>query len=287
MKFALIKRHLMLYLRNRWAVFFSFLSVLIILGLFLLFLGNMFQGGPLGEHPDGEAFIYTWIFSGILFVSTVTVPLGFLGIMVRDFETKAINDFYVSPLDRRHIVVSYFVAAVVISLALSIVNLIVGQLYLWFKFGFVLAFANWLGIFGLLLLSSMLFSSIFFYVVTYVKTSNTHGTLSTLVGTLIGFLAGLYVSVGALPDFTRYILSLLPTLQMSSAFRLIYMDALIQSVFSGADPSVASRERMFLAIDLQLGDFTFSLWMLILIGIAWTLVFMTLSMLRLKSFKKT
>ncbi len=281
---ALVKRHITNFLRDRWAVFFSFLSVLIILGLFLLFLKNAF-GGEFAELPDANFVIHSWVLAGVLMVSTVTVPLGFLGIMVRDLEVKAINDFYVSPVNRKLIVLSYLISAIIIGMVLSTINLTIGLLYLGFTFTYTPSLLTILSLLLLLLLSNGLFSAIFFFVTTYIKTSNAHGTLSTLVGTLIGFLAGLYVVVGSLPSTTQTIMSALPTLQLASAFRIVYMEEALDRAFVN---HIEMRETYthLLGIKLTLGDTPLTLLTIIIITLILLILFIALSFKRVKTFKK-
>ena len=281
---GLLKRHILLYIRDRWAIFFSFLSVLIILGLFMIFLRNSF-GGDFGDLEHSEYLIHTWIFSGVLMVSTVTVPLGFLAVMVQDLELKIINDFYVAPIKRKSIVASYFLAAVIVGTVFSLFNLLIGQVYIGLKFGFFLEPLTILRLIGLIIFSSMLFSALFFYITSYIKTSNAHGTLGTLVGTLIGFLAGLYVPIGVLGQTLRNILSSLPTMQMASLFRIVYMEESLNKTFVGID---AFRENMesFLGVSLEFSGNTVSPITTFIILSLWIVGLLLLSVRRLNTFKR-
>ena len=279
---ALIKRHLLIYLRDRWAIFFSFLSVFIILGLFVLFLRNTFD---LSE-PDVDYMVYAWILSGVLMVSTVTVPLGFLGIMVVDLETKRLNDFYVAPIPRKTIVFSYLIAAIIIGTLFSLVNFAFGQVFLLIRVNQMIPLIDMLFVIGMIILSTALFSSLFFYSVSYLKTSNSHGTLSTLVGTLIGFLAGLYVPIGVLNTTTRTVLSLLPTLHSISAFRLIYMRDALDTVFLNAPAETRIHQEFILGITLRISDTNLSLPFVLLLVLLWTGLFSALSIRRIAKFKR-
>lgn len=279
---SLVIRHLTLYLRDRWAIFFSFLSVFIILGLFILFLRNSFNL----DDPNMDYLIYTWILSGVLMVSTVTVPLGFLGLMVTDLETKRINDFYVSPIPRKTIVLSYLIASMTIGTLFGVLNFILGQLFLLIRVNQMIPIIHWFQVLGMIILSTALFSSLFFYIVSYLKTSNSHGTLSTLIGTLIGFLAGLYVPIGVLNTTTRTVLSLFPTLHSASAFRLIYMQDAITKAFEGAPLETRIHQEFILGITLRIGDTNLSINFMLILLIGWTALFLSLSIVRITKFKR-
>jgi len=282
----LIRRHIRYYLRDRWAVFFSFLSIIIVLVLFVLFLGTMHEGSvdeSVRGTDEATYLIYSWVFSGILMISTVTVALGFLGMMVRDTETKSINDFYVTPLRRSTIVLSYLGGAAVITFILSAFNLALGQAIIYINAGHRLPFFDLIRVLLVMLLSTLLFTSLFFFIVSHLRTSNAHGTLSTLVGTLIGFLGGIYVPIGALGSTTRTILNLLPPMQVSALFRQTYMFEPMGLVF----PTTASAEsyRLFYGIDIELFGATLPPLSLTAILVFWTVLFFVLSFMRLKTFK--
>ncbi len=284
---ALIKRHILCFLRDRWSVFFSFLSVLIILMLFAFFLGAMHETTvpeALRGTDEGNHLVYSWLFSGVLMVSTVTVPLGFLHFMVKDRATQSINDFYVTPLSRTKIVFSYLVAAILVSTALGVVNLLLGQVIVYLNASTFLPLASFLQVLGLIVLSSTLFSSLFYFVVSYLKSLNAHGTLSTLVGTLIGFVTGVYVPVANLGNTLTNILAAFPPLQMAGLFRRVYMDKALHDVFAGA-PDAMTRYMENFGVDVVFAGRTFSTFELLVFSAFWIVLFVLLSVLRLRRFK--
>ena len=92
--YQLVLRNVRLFLRDRAAVFFSFLSVIIILGMYILFLGKVQRMNLPQEVMDiegGDWLISSWIMAGILTVSTVTVPLGAVGNLVSKESGQFIN----------------------------------------------------------------------------------------------------------------------------------------------------------------------------------------------------
>ncbi len=284
---ALIKRHLLNYIRDRWAVFFSFLSVIIILALFAFFLGNILDVSvpeSLQGTDEGSYLVYGWILSGILVVTTVTVPLGFLHVFLKDLEQSQINDFYVSPLNRKTIVISYMVAAALIGFILSMVNFVLSQIILFVLASNILPLFSMLQVIALTMLSTMMFTAIFFYVVTHLKTMNAHANLATLVGTLVGFLCGLYVPIGNLSSMVQTVINALPFMQMASLMRLIYMDDAMNIVFA-SNHGALSNYQQFFGIEILWFNQPLSMPVLLIISIMWTVVFMVLSFIRLNKFK--
>lgn len=114
----LVKRNILLYLRDRASVFFSFLSVIIIIVMYVLFLGNVQLNNlskSLGDVGGIDWLVSSWIMAGILTVSTVTVPLGVLGTLIDDRESGKISDFYVSPIKRNVLTLSYLMSSWIVA----------------------------------------------------------------------------------------------------------------------------------------------------------------------------
>ena len=284
---SLITRHLKVYFRDRWAVFFSFLSVMIILVLFLVFL-NMMQVNSLPEQlrdtNEGNYLVYAWILSGVLMVSTVTTPLGFLGLMVNDLEAKTIHDFYASPLSRSKVVASYLIGAIIVALTLSTFNLIIGLGVLYYVSGYLLPLLDILLVILAMTLTSLLFASLFYFIVSLLKTNQSHSTLSTLIGTLIGFFAGIYVPIGSFGRGLITFLSSLPFMQGAVLIRHIYMQHALDTVFMNAEGHRQAYERFF-GLELILNNQMISLSWVIVILLAWTILFTGLSLFRVHRFK--
>lgn len=283
---SLVKRHLLVFLRDKWSVFFSLLSVIIVILLYTLFLIQMHESGlpdAMQGTTEAKHLTYTWLFSGVLMVSTVTVPLGFLGIMIRDKTERISNDFYVTPLKRLAITLSYLIAAFVITVVLGVFNLVVGQLVVYLNASTWLSVLALIKILGLTALSSALFTAMLYTIVTFLRTQNAHGTMSSIIGTLVGFLAGLYVPIGAFGNAFQTVLSLTPFMQVSALFRTVYMEKAISEVFAtGANQTDYA---LFFGIDIELFGSTLSAGQLTIIVVGWTLLFIVLASFRVKSFR--
>lgn len=280
---ALIKRHMLCYLRDRWAVFFSFLSVFIILGLFLLFLGNL-QSASVPEAlrgtPEADYLIYSWIFSGLVVVSSVTVPLGFLHIFIKDHVEKNIDDFYVAPIKRSAIVFSYMFTAFLVGVLLSILSFSLTVAILYSVSGYFLPFIDSIKVIGIIVFSNALFTALFFFIATYLKTLNAHSNLATLTGTLIGFLCGLYVPIGSFSSTIQSILNLFPPMQITALMRRVYMNDALQQVFPSAP--AAESYRQFFGVDLILFTADLSSLVLYIILTTWIIAAVSASIFRVK-----
>ena len=284
---TLVKRHLLVFFRDRWAVFFSFLSVIIIILLYLLFLMDMLESNfpeSIRGTNDADHLLYSWLMSGVLMVSTVTVPLGFLAVMIHDKSVSISNDFFVAPIRRILITLSYIIAALIVTLVLAIVNLVIGQLIIFLNVGKLLDPVSFITLIGVTALSSALFTSMLYVVVSLIRSQNAHGTLSSIVGTLIGFVCGIYVPIGVFGSTIQSVLNTLPFMQMSALFRKIYMEDGMEAVFAGT-PDMKASYAAFYGVDIELFSTNLSIGALTVMLLGWTLLFVALSAWRVKSFR--
>ena len=82
---SLAKRNVLCYFRDRSSVFFSLMSVIIVILLYLLFLRDML----ISANPpiDGmDRLVDAWVLSGILGIIPVTTCAGALQTMVEEGE---------------------------------------------------------------------------------------------------------------------------------------------------------------------------------------------------------
>jgi len=284
----LVSRNLKLYLRDRAAVFFSFLSVIIIILLYVLFLGAM-QTDTLvenfGEIEGLDWLVSSWIMAGLLTVSTVTVPLTAIGRLIQDRDKKIIMDFSTSPIDRRILALSYLVSSWIIAFIMVFFNFIVGQAYVLLNGGELLGFLSTIQVLSIVLLSIIVFSSFFFYIALFMKTVNAFGILSTLVGTLVGFFGGIYIPIGVLGKNVQTVMNLLPTAHSVTLMRNIYMKEPIALVFDGAPQQAYDNYSYIYGLEVNIGDFEMSNFHLVLAMIVFGLLFYLLSVIKLSKSK--
>ncbi|MCK5731492.1 MAG: ABC transporter permease, partial [Tenericutes bacterium] len=205
---SLVKRSLKLYFRDKMAVFFSMLGVFIIILLYLVFLGDLMASNVSFSPESGidpEFFINSWIMAGVISVATVTTTLGAYGIAVTDKATKVINDFKVSPIKRSTLVLSYIISSFIVGVIMSVISLAFAEFYIIISGGELISFIGLLKALGVILLSVFMSSSIVFLVIAFVKSNNAFGAISSVFGSMIGFLMGVYVPIGNLVGVDKLI----------------------------------------------------------------------------------
>ena len=216
------KRNLNLFFRDRASVFFSLLAVFIIIGLYVLFLGDMVMM-DLEGIPGARFLMDSWIMAGLMAVTSVTTTMGALGIVVEDRAKGIYKDFHTSPVKRTTLVGGYLISTLVVGVVMSLVALVLSELYIVVSGGEFLPWGNMLKVLGLIVLSTMASGAIMFFVVSFFKTQNAYGVASTVLGTLIGFLMGIYVPIGVLPSGVQTVVKLFPSpMQRHSSGRCLW-----------------------------------------------------------------
>lgn len=282
---SLTYRNLKLFFRDKASVFFSLLSMLIIVMLYALFLGKI-QVQNIEESvgkaiPGAEWLVNSWIFAGILAVGTVTVSLGAYGTMVDDVHSGRIKDFFVSPIRRSQLVAGYMISAALISLIINLVVFIVAEAYIVITGGQLLSPMQMLETLGILCLSIFSFSSLVCFITSYVKSPNAFGALSTILGTMIGFLTGSYVPVGILPGVVVTVIKCIPFTYSALWLRQLFTAEPMQQVFAGAPAQAAKGYADLYGINMYFSDTPILPWMMALIIAVTGVVFFVLSIWRL------
>jgi len=244
---AMTGRNLKVFFRDRAAVFFSLLAVLIIIALYAVFLGDTMTSGL--EGVEGVEFLMnSWVIAGILAVVSMTSTLGAFGVLIDDRTKKISKDFAVAPLKRSSIAGSYVFSAYAVGVIMSLAALLVGEIYIAASGGELLGAAEMLQVVGIILLSVLSSSAMMFFVASLIKTQNAYGAVSTIVGTLIGFLTGMYIPIGSLPEGVQSVIRAFPVSYSASAFRQVMMDRPMEASFDGAPQALVDEFRLEMGV---------------------------------------
>ncbi len=282
---SLTLRNLKLFFRDRAAVFFSLLSVLIIIALYAVFLGDL-QLRDI-EREAGRAIagvkwlVNSWILAGILAVSTVTVGLSAYGTMVDDVHGGQVKDFFVSPIRRHQLVAGYMVSSALISLIMTMVALIIAEGYIVISGGSLLQPVELLEALGVMTLCIFSFSSLVCFVASFVKTPRALGTLSTIVGTMIGFVTGIYVPIGRLPEALNTVMKFIPFTYGAVWLRQVFTRAPMAQVFAAAPGDIGKKYADFYGINLYFGNTSVEPWVMAVVITGTGILFFALSLWRL------
>lgn len=284
---TIIGRNLRLFFRDRANVFFSLLSAIILFLLYTLFLGNLQTTGLQESFPDAttaeiKAFVDSWMFAGIVGMTSITTGLGALAVLVEDAASSRFRDFLVSPIRRGQIVAGYLFAALIVALLMTLIVLVISLVYLWLVDGVVLPPLSVLRIVGWIALSGAAFTALSAFVVSFLSSSSAFSAMSSIVGTILGFVAGAYIPVGSLPEPVREVINALPFAQSSMVLRREFTDGPLDTLAGGV-PEASESIAIFYGIDLTVGDWTVTTLFVTAILGAMVVVFFALASARIRA----
>ena len=283
---AIVRRNLQIFFRDRLNVFFSLLGAVILFGLYTLFLGNL-QTADLADSLPGtttgevQAFVDSWMFAGIVLITTVTTGLGGLAVLVDDDQSGRFRDFLVAPLRRGQLVLGYLLSAAAVAVILSVVVLILSVVYLGVLRGTWLSPAAIVRSLMIVVLSCVAFTAFSALIVSFVRTNGAFSGLATIVGTVLGFIAAAYIPIGAFPDTVASVVAALPFAQAGMLLRREFSEGTLATITADA-PGAEVPLRAFYGLDLTIGDWAVPAWFVIGVLVAITLVCTILSAVRIR-----
>lgn len=286
---SLTKRNMLMFLKNRAALFFSLFSMLIILMLYILFLAKMnvdtVQSMVEIERNTAAYLVNSWVMAGIIVVNSVTVTLGVTGIMVEDEVMKRIQVFLVSPVSRVKLTLGYILSSFIIGIALCLVTLILSEVYIVACGGLLLTFNQILEVIGIIMISVFSATCFVFLIISFVRTTSTFTSLSIITGSVIGFAAGLYVPFGVLPETVKNILKFLPIFYGSSLIRGVFVSTPVSTIFRGIPDDAASGWLQSMGVEINWGIHAVTVYDKIGIIISSGIIFLLLSAILMKRRK--
>ncbi|MCH1638654.1 ABC transporter permease [Paenibacillus timonensis] len=275
---SIANRNLKIFFRDRAAVLFSLLAVFIILGLYVVFLGDTIADS-LPVIDGASVLINSWVLAGILAVTSVTSTMGAFGIMVEDRSRKILKDFTTSPLRRSRLTGGYILSACSVGVIMSVVTFILGELYILVLDGELLPLLSILKVLGLIVLSVLASSSIVFFITTFLRSQNAFSAASTVIGTLIGFLTGIYVPMGSLPEAVQWVIKVFPISHAGVLIRNVMLERPMEVSFHGAPAGAQAEFTENMGVVYHFGSYQVEPWVSIVVLLATTVLFFGLSLL--------
>lgn len=282
---SFVSRNLKVFFRDKTAVFFSLLAVLIVLGLYIFFLGDVW----IDSFPNIKGvknLMNCWIIAGLIGVTSVTANMGAFGTMIEDKSKNKIKDFYVSPIKKSKIVGGYIISSFIVGSMMSVVTLIISQIYLVYSGVDVLNFKELTEVFLIILMTSLSNSAMILFIVSLFSSEKAFSTASTIVGTLIGFITGIYLPISMLPDSVQIIVKLFPTSHGISILRQIFMKKQMDISFADVPTNYINEFKESMGVVYYINNKLVSNTTSVFILIASTIIFFFLAVLILYKKKK-
>lgn len=240
----LIRRNTKLFFKDKGVFFTSLVAPLILLLLFITFLGNVYRDSFHSCVPEGmtvpeslvEGFVGGWLMSSLLAVCCVTVAFSANMIMVQDRVTGTAGDFSITPVKRSVMGLGYYLSTAAVAGIICYTATGAGFLYL--------AFAGWylsvsdvlfvlLDVFLLVLFGTALSSVVCHFLVNQGGMT----AVTTIVSAAYGFLCGAYMPISQFSAGIRRFLSCLPGTYGTALLHRHFMDGVLRELERGYFPS--------------------------------------------------
>lgn len=235
----LTKRAVKIYFKDKATVFFSLLGSLIILLLYVLFLGDIQVNSLNNIFKDSLVAIPTkaikglvdgWMLSGMLATACISVSLSANTIMVRDKERGNENDLITSPIKKWVITFSYFLYNFVITILSMIALMCVAFIFLSSGGSWFLSFVDVLGIIGTIFLSSLSSTLITVLICSFLKTEAQAGAFVGIVSSSLGFFIGAYMPMAIMANAVQYLSAAIPGSHSAGLFKHFFMSSPLERI---------------------------------------------------------
>ena len=249
---ALVKRNCICFFRDRANVVFSLMAAGIVVMLYLFVLRDMMISDNAGL-PDVANLMDAWVLAGIAGIVSVTSCMGALQTMNTDRAEGKDTDFLVTPAGQWRLALGYILGTFVAAFLFTLI-ILAGSLLFLVATGCPLDAVN-VALAVLLTIPASLSGCIIMYALTsFVKSTGGFASFFSIVSVAIGFLTGIYIPMGSMPEGMQVVGTLMPATHMSSIFRDLIAGGALDQSFAGID-STSFRAKM--GFDLSLWDFQF------------------------------
>ncbi len=237
---SLVMREVKIFLKDKASVFFSLLSPLIILVLYLLFLGDTQEDvvmsileGTNVEEGLVKSFIDSWMLSGVISVATITVSFTAYNVVLTDKESGVLSDILSSPVKRWVIHLSYYIYNFLSTLFICTFLLAVSFVYLAFT-GWHLTLTATVNIILCMVASVICSSLVTTAICGFLKTVNSHSACVGILSAVSGFMIGAYMPIGMLPQGVQYVVLFVPGTYSAGIFRNLFMGGVLDKIAEAA-----------------------------------------------------
>ncbi len=222
----LIKRNIKIFFKDKGMIFTSLITPLILLVLYVTFLGNVYKNSFISILPTGinlsssliNGLVGGQLVSSLLSVSCITVAFCSNFLMVQDKVSGVRKDIDITPVKKSILALSYYISTFISTFVICIIAMLGGFIYL-ACVGWYLSFADILLIL-LDILLLVLFGTALSSIINYFLTSQGQiSAVGTVVSAGYGFICGAYMPISQFSPFLQDCLSFLPGTYGTSLFR--------------------------------------------------------------------
>ncbi len=290
---ALTKRNCLLFIRSKQVVFSSLISSIILIVLYFLFIANLYSQGfneLMGSNLSTNqihAMIYIQMIMGVLVINSVSLSTGMFQFMARDIEIQKTNAFLLTKTKPYQIMLSYLISALLVSFLLNLITLVVSVIIIGATTSIWLGGGTFFAIVEVMLLSTIIGCAIMLLITSIVRSSVAIGVISGFLGSVLGFLCGIYMPYSNMGKEAVYVGSLLPFTHLTIWLKQIALGDIFKQIGIPQEIQSSILEQGFSASNVGLCGANIPLWGMILMSVGFAILCFAISIFFLtKLFRK-
>jgi multidrug/hemolysin transport system permease protein len=269
--FTLFKRNIKLYFRDKAAVFFSLLSSLIVITLYLLFIAKTYISA-MTELPltNNQIYfmIYNIVFVAVIVLNSISAPLCAFTLMTKDFETKKTDQLLLTPAKPTQILIAYILSAAAASLIINLATWIIGTSIVAAATGEMLSVSVFFIGTVITILISVISCLIMALIATIIRSTAALNVVGGVVGTFFGFVCGMYMPYSVMGSGIKIVGSVFPFTHLTIWFKQLVLNDVFANFKIPAEFKADIYGQIFSADDVGFLGFNIPLWGMLVISAA-------------------
>ena len=223
---AMVKRNIKLFFKDKGMFFTSLITPIILLVLYITFLGNVYTDSFASAIPEGfsvsdnliSATVAGELLSSILAVCCVTVAFCSNMLMVQDKVSKTKCDLTIAPVKNSILSASYYIASAISTLIICFMAFFAGLLYV-YSAGCYMSLADIINIALDIVLLVLFGTGLSSIINIFLSTQGQISAVGTIVSAGYGFICGAYMPISNFGSGLQKVLSFLPGTYGTSLIR--------------------------------------------------------------------
>lgn len=222
-----MKRNIKIYFANKPGVVMSCFGALISFVIYIGFLQqNLVDSWQNVSHA--KQLLDLWMLGGIVSIAGITTSFQALGQMVKDRESRAIDDMKLTNLTPISECMAYVASALIISFLMQVITFLVMAIYFSVVDKVNIQSTVYLPALGFMLLGAIGATLLNLVIVLFINSSTTFSRLSAVIGAAAGFMVATYMPYGTLSKTAQNIVKLFPSSYEAASFRSLLLNKLSQ-----------------------------------------------------------
>jgi len=198
-----------------------------------------------------------------------------MGNLNTDLVQRKLDGFLVTPVKRYKIILSYYIAAIIVTAILSLLMWILTYLYVGIFSGYWYSFETIIYTSLLIIFFTFISSSVMIYITTLLKSNSAFGGLSGILGTFIGFTSGIYLPLFILGNTMTKVASLIPFTHMAIILKGVLLKGPYELLSQRITPSAMEINDIVFGTK-EIGVLGYDVSMLVIMAVTTLLAFLLL-----------